>query len=348
MKRKELFEGSVRTSRVNSMLEKCDDPMDFKTDILPLIKTRSEMWQKKIAGMVEESGMTGARFAALCGISRAAMGKWLKGALPRSRDLLIKAGLVAGYDKKGIDRLLQRYGNYPELYSKNLEDCICLYVIGNYTEDRKEHYDQILQRVRERIGCRQGGDGKELSTRAFDSELAAVKDDDALESFIEENADVFAYAYHRLNVYIKGQILANIGEKESINLLANGQGWSSSLKHAVYDIYKCKWIPNRNKLISIGLHLNMDLEQMNNMLVSAHMEPLYAKNSFEGAIIYILKDAEMNFVTDEKDDNYDPEGLIVFAREKIAELDIPELNEFIGELEKYEDERSEDEDNERM
>ena len=38
--------------------------------------------------------------------------------------------MIAQYDIERMNQLLQRYGRYPALYSKNLEDCVCIFVLN--------------------------------------------------------------------------------------------------------------------------------------------------------------------------------------------------------------------------
>lgn len=54
-----------------------------------------------------------------------------------------------------------------------------------------------------------------------------------------------------------------------------------------------KWYPQRNKIISLGIHLNLDVDQINEMLELAQMEKLCAKTPFENAIIYALENAKL-------------------------------------------------------
>ena len=74
--------------------------------------------------------------------------------------------------------------------------------------------------------------------------------------------------------------------------MAESQGWSSSLKRDIYKILKKEWDPDRETIISMGIHLEMDTEQVDLMLGMAHMEPLCAKNAYECAVMFILEDVK--------------------------------------------------------
>ena len=80
----------------------------------------------------------------------------------------------------------------------------------------------------------------------------------------------------------------------SVDSLATAQNWSSSMCQCVSAIRQKKWFPLRRKIIALGLHLNMIVDQINEMLQLAQMEPLCAKNLVESAVVFAVDDAELN------------------------------------------------------
>ena len=250
---------STETKYIKEEIEKCEELSDLKERILPMLMSQQELWAEKIREVIEESGCSKTAFAKKCNVSRVAVDKWCKGAVPRNRETFLRIGLAAGYDLARMNQLLARYGRYPELYSKSLEDCVCIYVISS------------------------PGD-VDIAER-----LAQVHGEDALAQFIYDNIAAFSTAYQKFYAYVKMYVTINYQRySSSIANLADGQGWSSSLKQCVSAIRQNKWYPTRNKILSLGLHLSMDREQIDEMLTLAHMEPLCAKNPFESVIIFIL------------------------------------------------------------
>ena len=81
----------------------------------------------------------------------------------------------------------------------------------------------------------------------------------------------------------------------------------------------------------------MDHDQIDKMLLLAHMEPLCAKNIFESVIMFILDDASLNNMLDTDSDKYDPDELCRYAREVMEKLDLPEVGAFISELPEVDD-----------
>ena len=92
-----------------------------------MIRSQQEEWSKKVAEIIDTNGYTKSKFAELCGVSRVTVDKWCKGSVPKNRETFLRIGMVAKYDVENMNVFLQRYGQYPGLYSKSLEDCICIY-----------------------------------------------------------------------------------------------------------------------------------------------------------------------------------------------------------------------------
>ena len=311
--KQELEENDFETIYIKDEISKCEGIEELKERIFPMIRTQQEQWTEKINQIITESGLTKSKFAEVCGVSRVSVNKWRKGAIPKNRETFLRIGMVAGYDLERMNQLLRRYGQYPALYSKSLEDCVCIFVLERkYGLETLEKYNYILDKIKANI---------------------VRENEDDLEKFIAENSMMFAMAYHRFYAYVKMHIMANYQEfGGSVFELAEGQEWSSSLRQCVSAIRQKKWYPTRNKIISLGLHLSMDHEQIDEMLELAHMEPLCAKNIFESVIMFILDDASLNDLLDTESEEYDPDDLCRYARKILEDLDLPEVEAFISEL----------------
>ncbi|MBR4342922.1 MAG: hypothetical protein IKP88_09510 [Lachnospiraceae bacterium] len=330
-------ENNFNTEYVMRELETCEEIAALKEEILPKLQARKEQWQQKINEIINNTGYTKTHFAELCNTSRVTVDKWCKGSIPKRRDIFLTIGLAANYDLEEMNLFLQRYGQYPELYSKSLEDCVCIFVIKNYNEDRVQKYREILERIKKNIIRSDESDNADVGTVEFRDKLFNVKDEDELDRFITDNSAIFSKAYYNLYTHVKMSIEVNSNSSSAFEM-AEAQGWSSSLRQCVSKIYQRKWYPTRNKIISLGLHLGMDHEEIDEMLGEAHMEPLYAKNIFESIIIYILEDAGLNNLLGMEADNDDPDAFLKFALKKMKELDIPEVDDFISEISGVEDE----------
>jgi len=329
--------GRFETVFIKDEIARCETPEELREVVFPMIRSQQEEWARKINGIINEKGFSKVRFAELCGVSRVSVDKWCKGAVPKNRETFLKIGLAAGYTIEQMDRLLQRYGRYPALYSKSLEDCVCIYVINHgYGEDAYIKYQEILKKIKDNIIRPDNAeDMEDITTVRFDAKLSEVLDEDELEMFVRENTATFSNAYHKLYAYVKMNIAANYMEPtgvKNIFEMAVVQGWSSSLRQCVSAIRQNKWYPTRNKIISLGLHLSMDHDQIDEMLELAHMEPLCAKNIFESVIMFILDDASLNDILNKESEDYDPDDLCDYAREILGSMELPEIHEFLSEL----------------
>ena len=334
--------GGLETVFIKEEIAKCEDIDDLKEMVFPKIRTQQDEWSRKINEIINENKFTKTKFAELCGVSRVSVDKWCKGAIPKNRETFLRIGMAAGYSLEKMNQLLQRYGQYPALYSKSLEDCVCMYVINqDYGEETIGKYQFILNKIKENIIRDDSADGVEnVTTEKIDEKLSEVQGEDALEQFITDNIAMFSNAYHKFYAYVKMNIAANymdLAYADSVFEMAEVQGWSSSLRQCVSAIRQNKWYPTRNKIISLGLHLSMDHEQIDEMLKLAHMEPLCAKNIFESVIMFILDDASLNDMLNVNSEDYDPDELCNYAREVLSSLHLPEVEDFISELPEVDD-----------
>lgn len=324
----------LETEGLRDRISRCEDIETLKSEILPLLETQRNQWMSAIKGIISSSGMTKSRFAELNGVSRVTVDKWCKGSLPRERETYIRIGMSVGMNKDQINQLLQRFGRYPALYPKNLDDCVCLFVLENYSgPEIFEKYKYILGKIRNSIFQPEIEMNGDMATQVFAQKLSDVKNDTELEKFISENISVFSKAFHSLYA----QIIADVTYyctryNERVADFASSLGWSSTLIQTVSTIRHQKWRPTRNMIISLGINLSMEQEMIDELLEMAHMEKLCAKNTFEAVIIFILTEASLRGYLDRQSDDFAQETLRDFSREILREFDFPEIDTYIGEV----------------
>ena len=68
------------TVYIRDEISRCEDVIELKRKIIPMIKTQHDQWTEKINDLIAESGFTKTRFAELLGVSRMAVNKWCNGA----------------------------------------------------------------------------------------------------------------------------------------------------------------------------------------------------------------------------------------------------------------------------
>lgn len=334
-----MYSNKCETEIIKDEIARCEDVDELIERIFPMLESQEKQWSHKMCEIIKTSGLRQGEFAKRCGMSRVTVNNWCNGVIPKNRERFLRIGMAAGYGKEEMNQLLVRYGRYPKLYPKSLEDCVCIFVLGKeYGEETLKKYNYILNKIKENI-IKDDTDGiTNVDTEKFNEKLSDIKDEDELEKFISDNIATFSTTYHRFYTNVKMYIKTNYQKYgETFSELAAAQGWSSSLKQCVSEINQHKWYPTRNKIISLGLHLSMDHEMIDYMLEAAQMEPLCAKNIFESVIMFILDDASLNNILNTESEEFDPDELCRYARKVLNKIDLPQVKSFITELSEMND-----------
>lgn len=297
------------TGVISSNLDNCDDIDEFKEQLLPLLQSQRSLWMEKIEQILSENSYTCRQFAELCKVSEPAVRKWRNGSLPQSRDMYIRIGFAAGYNLNEMNTFLKRYGKCPQLYVKSLEDSVCMFVLqSERLMHTYETYLNLLDLVRQEIQGTAATKEPAFTTTHLSEYFANVRSTEEMIEFAKVHAPSYKQMYSRLYSYIIAFLQINLkselindndGRKASFHAMASESGWSSSLRHCISEIRNKRWFPLRHKVISLGLHLNMDVEGINRMLQYAQMEPLYVKNPIEASIIWAIEEAKLSSLEDE-------------------------------------------------
>ena len=326
------------TGIIESTLNECDDMEELKRRILPLLQNQRSAWIEKIEQIISGRQYSYRQLAQLCKVSEPAVRKWRKGSLPQSRDMYIRIGFAAGYNLEEMNGFLKRYGKCPQLYVKSLEDSICMFVLSSESLSHTyESYLRVLDMVKEELQGTVGVQHKAYTTRQLSEHFTNLKSLEEMIEFVKTHAPSYKQAYARLYSYVIAFLHVNLqsehtvegdGRKASFHAMATESQWSSSLRHCISEIRNKRWFPLRHKVISLGLHLNMDTDGINRMLQYAQMEPLYPKNPIEAAIIWAIEEAKLC----SDDDTIIPDGssdLCSFVKSVLLQLDLDEEGSYL-------------------
>ena len=289
-----------KTNVLRDEILQCDNLEDLKAEILPKLQEQRSAWQWKIRQIMQQNQYSSKELAQLCEVSAPSVRKWCKGSLPQSREMFIRIGFAAKYNLEQMNRFLQRYGRYPQLYARSLEDSVCIFILSSDTLPHTYScYRKLLESMQADISGVEQEVQEDYSTVELEEYIINIRDEETMQRFVREHSGEYRKAYEKLYNYIQAFLQLNrvsqVDEtRMSIQELAKQQNWSSSLRHCISEIRSRRWIPMRRKLISLGVHLNMDLEEINQMLSLAQMEPLCAKNPVEAVLIFALEDARLN------------------------------------------------------
>lgn len=288
------------TGSVSDYLGHCEDVEDFRSILMPILQDQRELWKEKLRQILEETRYSVRQLAALCQVSEPAVRKWLRGSLPQSRDMYLRIGFAAGYGVEEMNAFLKRYGRCPQLYVKTPEDSACIFVLRSKTlAHTYPCYLEVLERIQSTLRAEASPSGCTYGTGRMSEYFSSLTSMEELDAFVSSNVGSYREAFSRLYSYVLSFLRLNLqdmGDDQyaSFHAMASESGWSSSLRHCITEIRARRWFPLRNKVISLGIHLNMDLEEVNNMLRYAQMEPLYPKNPVEAAVIFALEEAKLN------------------------------------------------------
>ena len=322
------------TSRFQEALNRCGDLDEYQTILLKMENERSA-WADKINQILIENNYTKGKLATLCMVSRPAVVKWCEGSLPSRRDDYIRIGFAAHYDLDEMNRFLMRYGKFPALYPKSLEDTVYIFVLNSELYPHSFRFcENTIQQIKEKM-IPLSDEAAVLDTSTLGTRIMSLESIQQLEDFIQNNAVSYKDAYSKFYAKVKAFLIANSSDPDpditriySVNFLANMQGWTSSLRQCVSAIRNNKWFPLRRKIIALGLHLNMNVDEINELLELAQMEVLCPKNPVESAIIFAVNEAELNELICRDGGS----ELCDFVRTILENIGIPEASMILNDL----------------
>lgn len=175
------------TSGLYDSVARSESLEEYKA-ILEGITNQKQNWIRTINNIMRENSFTAKTMAELCGVSRQSVQKWMKGAIPKSRDTYIKIGFAAKYDLEDMNYFLQRYGCCNKLYPKCLEDSVYIFVL---TSDCIEHSYKscktIIKMLKEEISA--GGKEQNVEDYSTSSLVMDIKNLIRLVALLENVID---------------------------------------------------------------------------------------------------------------------------------------------------------------
>ena len=135
--------------------------------------------------------------------------------------------------------------------------------------------------------------------------MATIEDEEAFYKYISSNLSDFRSANEKLYRHIEDYMERNAF---TFKIVATYEGLKPAFNTKYSHLKNLCECPSRNDLIALGIALRMTIEELNNMLDIAHMEPLYPKDRIEAAIIFVIFDIKRSFPDIFNDDSTE-EGL---------------------------------------
>lgn len=284
-------------------IDNVPDYLDYREKL----RGRREKWREFIEKVMSDMNLkTHQELGNIVGFTGQMVGYWLDGrSMPATRDSMIKVGFGLGYDCHQMDDFLVEYG-FGRLYVGNIEDSVYVYALNNpkvmemYCLARSVSvYDccrELIGRVNAKRVEKEEIEVQGRPTQVISDGLREISDFDELERFIEDKAGFFVGKYQDLYDSLSRYMEVNSSSegRYTVNKFVTENGWPRSFQNIAYEINGRTWVPDRMKLIAICLHLKTNLDELNDVLEQAHMEPLVSESLLESAIIFVLRDIYEN------------------------------------------------------
>lgn len=282
------------TLRLNDEVEKCETLAELQ-QILNQNSEYYQEWKRYINLLMERKHANYVQMARLCHSSKNTVKKWCReGAIPQNREAFFKIALGFRLNLEETNHLLQRYGKYPRLYAKSMEDAVCIFVIQHYPEDGDayEYYLQLKERLLKILQRKEGKNANaDRDTNSMEEGVLSQKTMEEFEDFVIENRSAFLKSFEKLAEFIDLFIETR---NDNIHNFVKSSELDFSYEKMLSMLKTKGECPNRMKLILLGVHLNMSLENINYMLSLAYMEPMCAKDNVECVVMYAVTNAYLN------------------------------------------------------
>lgn len=289
----------IKTIDMYEQIINCEEADELK-EIIDKYSPYYSAWRDYINDILLRNSLSYEKLGRICGFSKNTIKSWVKDSkVPKSREMFIKFGLGLRCNLHEMNYMLQRYGKYPKLYPKALEDAICIFIISHYPKNDEENAYEIYNSMKQKFmeilkkkNKRRFLAESSNQTMSMEKEIVSMKDEEEFSKFIKNNEVEFVNSYYKLVDYINAFIKAeNLGS--SYHSLVVGKDMDKGYEKMISNLRNWGEVPNRRRLINLGITLNMSLSEINQMLYYANMEKLCPKDKLECIILFVLANMDV-------------------------------------------------------
>ena len=266
-------------------------------DVLALLEECSGQylsWQAFFSDLLDGTGLSYTRFAAVCSISKNTVKSWCtQGGVPKSRDTFLKIGFGASMDPEAVSSMLSRFGGYCGLNPRDPFDAVCIFCLRRRCcgDDRFDFH--AAEALYQRLLPEQAPLGPASTTTTKLMERLLTIDTEAeFQSFFRLYGPDLCSRKLKLERYLE--------EFLTIRRLEAGRGASRpatlhslqlpvAMEKQLSQLKRRGTVPRRRSLIAMGLHLGMTLEELDLLLQYAGMDRLWVRDRLESVLIYALQ-----------------------------------------------------------
>lgn len=246
-------------------------------------------------------GLSSSALSRRCDLTHTTVDKWCAGsAKPNSKEKMKTLGMALEMDEQTLNTFLLR-NCYPALYIKNPLDCAAKLLLRQRggRADNTAMYQEIVLRLC-LSGRFSGAVGRLQRTGPMSDEFRAAIAQNNVESWFEQHQQDFCAdgSSLRLNTEINDYLRLYIGDANVHELVQTGQ-LPLPLKNTFYEMQAGKAVNIRGlreKLIALGLIVNMTEEEIDFLLSYAGFRPLsQAETRTEYALLMALNLAHEHY-----------------------------------------------------
>lgn len=317
----------MNTSIFENRVSGCDNQKEYEA----LVMENTSLflgWRDYIGPLLDngpDGKITNQRLAKGCGVSLNCAARF-RHEIPAKRKSVIMLAAILRLNVAQTNELLMRWAKYQRLYAKHPADAIWIYILRNggsdYPKALFDAYWKVYEQLRqENHAVDSGGREECYDTQIVEADLLQVRcrsgvapeQDEGFCSMMRRNLGAYEDGYRKLIDYIDGQFVRlcegqagrlTLEEKDELrdNLKVTPRGMFHDSKHYLVIYYnrmrklkRSHVVPERSFLISLGIRLAMNTDQINYMLELAGMAPLCAKDRLESALIFYLEELYLQF-----------------------------------------------------
>lgn len=289
----------VNTTDMYFQVINCEEIDELK-QILNKYSPYYSNWRDYVNNVMLTNGLSYEKLGKKCGFSKNTIKGWVKNnCMPKSRENYIKFGMGLRYNLQEINFVLQRYGKYPRLYSKSLEDAICIYIISHYPKDESinpyDEYEKIKANFLDILKTKNKRKflaDSPNSTMDIEKKIIGFSNEKELMDFVRKNEVEYLNSYYKLIDYIEAYVKAeNLGG--SYHSLIENEKLDKGFEKMISNLKNWGEVPNRQRLMALGIKLNMSCLEINQLLWYANMEKLCPKDKIECIILYVLSNLDV-------------------------------------------------------
>lgn len=326
----------METKYLMEQFEECDDYLIFE-QLVQDNDHHCQNWSRHLLPMLNYRGILKKDLMEICDRSKNTITRYTNGIPPREAVIHMAMGMCLTVEQ--TDELLTRWANYARLYPGDPRDTIWMYLLRRGGSARPVALFAAYWKVYLEI-CESVNSGKPPENPETCDENSQTDPglDTSFRDMIIAHMPGFEQANRMLSEHIQslyvpqveyqlGRLTAPERERKSGRrtisprmLFQDHDRFRNAYYRKMERLKKYHIPPEREFLIALGLHLALDVAQINNLLALAGMSMLHPKKRVDGTLIFYLENLKCRYpamLFADSEEKY--QEIKALANEKLAE-----------------------------